>query len=239
MPGSMRRRIAGLLRFLTCGSVDDGKSTLIGRLLYDSAQVYEDQLEVAERDSKRPAAARAARSTFRFWSTASRPSASRASPSTWPIAISRRRGGNSSSPIRRAMCSTRATWRPARRIATSPCCWSMRGTACCTQTRRHACIVSLLGIRKVALAVNKMDLVDFDQARFDAIAEDFHEFRRAARLRADHLHPGLGAQGRQRDRARAPHMHWYHGPTLLGHLETVDVSRQERKTSRSASPCNG
>ena len=91
-----------------------------------------------------------------------------------------------------------------------------------TQTRRHACILSLLGIRKVALAINKMDLVDFDQARFEAIASDFSSFVEplqfervtyipVSALKGDNvIHPGT-------------HLRWYHGPTLLGHLETVDV----------------
>ena len=74
-----------------------------------------------------------------------------------------------------------------------------------TQTRRHACIVSLLGIRKLALAVNKMDLVDFSQARFDAIADDFRTFAAPLGFEFDHLHPGVGAQGRQCDRAQRPH----------------------------------
>ena len=77
-----------LLRFLTCGSVDDGKSTLIGRLLHDTRQIYEDQLSTLHSDSKR-IGTRARSSIWRCWWTACRPSASRASPSTWPIAISR------------------------------------------------------------------------------------------------------------------------------------------------------
>ncbi len=172
---------------------------------------------------------------MRSWSTGSRPSASRRSPSTSPIAISRRRGGSSSSPTRRATCSTRATWRPARRIATSPCCWSMRASGVLTQTRRHACILSLLGIGSIALAVNKMDLVDFDQARFEAIAEEFAGF--AAELGFE-LVTAIPVSALKGDNVIAPsaHMHWYHGPTLLGHLETVDVSRGE---GRAAVPLSG
>ena len=94
-----------------------------------------------------------------------------------------------------------------------------------TQTRRHACIVSLLGIRKLALAVNKMDLVDFSQARFDAIAEEFRTFAAPLGFESITCIPVSALKG---DNIIVPsaHMHWYRGPTLLGHLETVDVSRE-------------
>ena len=119
-------RGADLLRFITCGSVDDGKSTLIGRLLVDADVVPDDQL------AARDAALRPRRVLdLACWSTACRRSASRASPSTSAIATSRRRGGASSSPTRRATSSTRATWRRARRPPTSPSSWSTRPRACC------------------------------------------------------------------------------------------------------------
>jgi hypothetical protein len=92
------------LRFLTAGSVDDGKSTLIGRLLFDSQAILADQLDVLER------APPARRSTCRCSPTAWRPSASRASPSTWPTATSPRKRASSSSPTPRATSSTPATW---------------------------------------------------------------------------------------------------------------------------------
>jgi hypothetical protein len=107
-----------LLRFITCGSVDDGKSTLIGRLLYESKMLFDDQLAALEADS-RSSAPRAARSTSRCWSTAWPPSASRASPSTSPTASSAPTSASSSSPTRRATSSTRATWSPARPPPTS------------------------------------------------------------------------------------------------------------------------
>ncbi len=97
-----------------------------------------------------------------------------------------------------------------------------------TQTRRHACIVSLLGIRKVALTVNKMDLVDFDQARFDAITDDFMSFAAPLGFEAVTAIPVSALKGDNVMRP-SPAMHWYHGPTLLGHLETVDVTPEERE----------
>ena len=153
----------GLLRFITCGSVDDGKSTLIGRLLYESQMLFEDQLAALEADSTqgrhagRRARLRAARSTA--WP----PSASRASRSTSPTASSRPTGASSSSPTRRATSSTRATWSPAPRPPTCAVILVDARKGVLTQTRRHSYLVSLLGIRHVVLAVNKMDLVDYSQ----------------------------------------------------------------------------
>ena len=106
-----------LLRFITCGSVDDGKSTLIGRLLYESELLFEDQLAALEADS-RGSARRTARSTSRCCSTGLRPSASRASRSTSRTGSSRRAGASSSSPTRPATSSTRATWSRAPRPPT-------------------------------------------------------------------------------------------------------------------------
>ena len=97
-----------------------------------------------------------------------------------------------------------------------------------TQTRRHATICSLLGIRHVVLAVNKIDLVGFDKAIFDRIVGDFTAFAAGARLHLDHADPDVGALRRQRHRARRGNMPWYHGPTLLEHLETVDVEARRR-----------
>lgn len=107
-----------LLRFLTCGSVDDGKSTLIGRLLHDTRQIYEDQLSSLHNDSKRHGT-RGEKLDWRCWWTACRPSASRASPSTWPIATSQPKNANLSSPTPRGTSSTRAIWPPGRPPATS------------------------------------------------------------------------------------------------------------------------
>ncbi|MEZ4483656.1 MAG: hypothetical protein R2864_03375 [Syntrophotaleaceae bacterium] len=104
----------GLLRFITCGSVDDGKSTLIGRLLWDSKMVFEDQLAALSADSKR-VGTRGRISIMPCSWTACKPSGSRASPSMWLTATFPPINANSSSPIRPAMSSTPATWSPAPR----------------------------------------------------------------------------------------------------------------------------
>jgi bifunctional enzyme CysN/CysC len=215
----------GLLRFLTCGSVDDGKSTLIGRLLYDSALVFEDQLQSVERDSKRP---NAARGEIDLSLLVDGLQAEREQGITIDVAYR-----YFSTPRRKfIVADTPGHVQYTRNMATgaSNCDFGVllvdARQGVLTQTRRHACILSLLGIKKVAVAVNKMDLIDFDQERFDAIADDFATF--AEPLGFDLITP-IPVSALKGDNVASPseHMHWYHGPTLLGHLETVDVSHKE------------
>jgi bifunctional enzyme CysN/CysC len=215
----------GLLRFLTCGSVDDGKSTLIGRLLYDSAQVYEDQLRSAERDAKGPGGAR----TLDLALLVDGLQAEREQKITIDVAYR-----YFSTPRRKfIVADTPGHVQYTRNMATgaSNCEFAVllvdARSGVLTQTRRHACIVSLLGIRKLALTVNKMDLVDFDRARFDAIVDDFVSFAAPLGFEAVTCIPVSALKG---DNVLKPSqaMRWYHGPTLLGHLETVDVMPEKR-----------
>jgi bifunctional enzyme CysN/CysC len=215
----------GLLRFLTCGSVDDGKSTLIGRLLYDSALVYEDQLRNVERDSRR-AGASAGGPDLDLSLLVDGLQAEREQKITIDVAYR-----YFSTPRRKfIVADTPGHVQYTRNMATgaSNCDFAVllvdARTGVLTQTRRHACILSLLGIPRIALAVNKMDLVDFDEARFDAIAADFASF--AAGLKFEQV-VAIPVSALKGDNVIAPsaHMHWYHGPTLLGHLETVETGR--------------
>jgi bifunctional enzyme CysN/CysC len=218
----------GLLRFLTCGSVDDGKSTLIGRLLYDSELVYEDQMKSAEHDSRRPNGRRGGPLDLALLVDGLE--AEREQKITIDVAYR-----YFSTPRRKfIVADTPGHVQYTRNMATgaSNCDFAVllvdaRGGVM-TQTRRHACILSLLGIKKVALAVNKMDLVDFDQARFEAIAEEFANF--AAGLGFEQV-TAIPLSALKGDNVISPsaHMRWYHGPTLLGHLETVDVGRGEKE----------
>jgi bifunctional enzyme CysN/CysC len=217
----------GLLRFLTCGSVDDGKSTLIGRLLYDSAQVYDDQLRSAERDSKRPGASAAPLDLALLVDGLQ---AEREQKITIDVAYR-----YFSTPRRKfIVADTPGHVQYTRNMATgaSNCDFAVllvdARSGVLTQTRRHACIVSLLGIRKVALAVNKMDLVEFDQARFDAITDDFMTFAAPLGFEAVTAIPVSALKG-DNVLKPSPAMRWYHGPTLLGHLETVDVTPEEKE----------
>ena len=215
----------GLLRFLTCGSVDDGKSTLIGRLLYGSALVYEDQLRSVERDSRRAGAA-AGGPDLDLSLLVDGLQAEREQKITIDVAYR-----YFSTPRRKfIVADTPGHVQYTRNMATgaSNCDFAVllvdARTGVLTQTLRHACILSLLGIPRIALAVNKMDVADFDQGRFDAIAADFAGF--AAGLKFEQV-VAIPVSALKGDNVIAPsaHMHWYHGPTLLGHLETVETGR--------------
>jgi bifunctional enzyme CysN/CysC len=218
----------GLLRFLTCGSVDDGKSTLIGRLLYDSALVYEDQMRSAEHDSRRSNGSRGAPLDLALLVDGLE--AEREQKITIDVAYR-----YFSTPRRKfIVADTPGHVQYTRNMATgaSNCDFAVllvdARNGVLTQTRRHACILSLLGITQVAVAINKMDLVDFDQARFETIAEEFRAFAHDLGFEQVTAVPISALKG---DNVIAPsaHMRWYHGPTLLAHLETVDVSRAEKE----------
>jgi bifunctional enzyme CysN/CysC len=216
----------GLLRFLTCGSVDDGKSTLIGRLLYDSALVFEDQLRSVERESKRPNKTHEGDIDLALLVDGLQ--AEREQGITIDVAYR-----YFSTPRRKfIVADTPGHVQYTRNMATgaSNCEFGVllvdARQGVLTQTRRHACILSLLGIKKVAAAVNKMDLIDFDEERFEAIAKDFATFAEPLGFKSITTIPVSALKG---DNVTAPssHMHWYHGPTLLGHLETVDVTHDD------------
>jgi len=212
----------GLLRFLTCGSVDDGKSTLIGRLLYDSQLVFDDQLRSVERESKRPSASRGEEIDLSLLVDGLQ--AEREQGITIDVAYR-----YFSTPRRKfIVADTPGHVQYTRNMATgaSNCEFGVllvdARQGVLTQTRRHACILSLLGIRKIVVAVNKMDLIDFDQKRFDEIVEEFAAFAEPLGFEAISAIPVSALKG---DNVAGPstHMHWYHGPTLLGHLETVEL----------------
>ncbi|BAQ17894.1 sulfate adenylyltransferase subunit CysN [Methyloceanibacter caenitepidi] len=218
----------GLLRFLTCGSVDDGKSTLIGRLLYDSQLVFEDQLKNVQKESKRPNSTMGAEIDLSLLVDGLQ--AEREQGITIDVAYR-----YFATPRRKfIVADTPGHVQYTRNMATgaSNCDFGVllidARQGVLTQTRRHACILSLLGIKKVALAVNKMDLIDFDQERFQAIVDDFTAFAEPLGFESIEAIPVSALKG---DNVTAPsaHMHWYHGPTLLGHLETVEVSRSRDK----------
>ena len=183
-----------MLRFATAGSVDDGKSTLIGRLLLDTKQIFEDQLESVERAA---ATAASTTPTSRCSPTACAPSGSRASRSTSPTATSRR-------PRRKfIIADTPGHVQYTRNMVTGASTADLalvlidarKGVL--EQSRRHAVIASLLQVKHLVLCVNKMDLVEYSQERFDEICAEFTEFAAQARHRRPHVHPGLGAARRQ------------------------------------------
>ncbi len=210
-----------LLRFITCGSVDDGKSTLIGRLLYESKLVYEDQLAALAVDSKKVgtqgddldlallvdglAAEREQGITidvaYRFFSTEKRKFIVADTPGHEQYTRNMVTGA-STADLAVILIDAR------------------KGVL--TQTRRHSYIVSLLGIRHVVLAINKMDAVDYRQAAFDAIVADYLGFAKQVGLAAITCIPVSALKG-ENITSRSERMPWYSGPTLMEHLESVQV----------------
>ncbi|MDB5417463.1 MAG: sulfate adenylate transferase, subunit 1/adenylylsulfate kinase cysN/C [Phenylobacterium sp.] len=219
--------VKSLLRFLTCGSVDDGKSTLIGRLLYDSKMIFEDQLAALEADSKRIgtqggeidfallvdglAAEREQGITidvaYRFFSTDKRKFIVADTPGH--------------EQYTRNMVTGASTADAAVILIDA-----RKGVL--TQTRRHSYLVSLLGIRHVALAINKMDLVGFDQARFDEIVVDYRAFAEQIGIKSFTAIPMSALRGDNitEPSAQTP---WYSGPPLLRWLEDLPVEDDLRE----------
>jgi bifunctional enzyme CysN/CysC len=216
-----------LLRFLTCGSVDDGKSTLIGRLLYDCSLILDDQLAALERESRRFGTTggdldlsllldgledeRQQRITidvaYRFFATPKRAFIVADTPGHEQYTRNMVTGAST--------CDLAVILIDARK-------------GVLPQTRRHAFICSLLGIRQLVLAVNKMDLVAFERRRFEEITEGFDGF--AANL-GDVIVTAIPLSARFGDNviersARAP---WYQGPTLLEHLHSADIANRDAR----------
>ncbi|MBY4597461.1 sulfate adenylyltransferase subunit CysN [bacterium BD-1] len=213
----------GLLRFITCGSVDDGKSTLIGRLLHDTKRLFDDQLAALEKDSRRHGTQG---EEIDFALLVDGLAAEREQGITIDVAYrffdtDRRKFIVADCPGHEQYTRNMATGASAADLAVV-LVDARKGLL--TQTRRHSYIVSLLGIRHVLLAVNKMDLVGYDEAVFARITEGYREL--AARLGIAHVEcVPLSALKGDNLSARSAAMPWYTGPTLLEHLETVDVGR--------------
>src|ERR1700686_1271150 len=210
-----------LLRFLTCGSVDDGKSTLIGRLLFDSKLIFKDHLSALAKDSRKHGTTgedidlallvdglEAERQqgitidvAYRFFSTDKRKFIVADTPGHEQYTRNMATGA-SNSELAVILIDGR------------------KGVL--TQTRRHSYLVALLGIRQVVLAVNKIDLVDFSQSVFEHIVADFKAF--SAKLNF-HSQIAIPLSARYGDNVIAPSAStpWYEGPALLDHLESIDV----------------
>lgn len=212
-----------LFRFLTAGSVDDGKSTLIGRLLFDSKKIYEDQLDALERDSKRMGNAgdhidyallldglKAEREqgitidvAYRYFSTNNRKFIIADTPGHEQYTRNMITGGSTAN-LAIILVDAR--------------------TGVITQTRRHTYLVSLLGIKHVVLAVNKMDLVDFDKQIFDKIVADYKAFVKSLNI-PDITYIPLSALDGDNVVDKSDRTPWYEGPSLLDFLETVPIDQ--------------
>ncbi len=210
-----------LLRFLTCGSVDDGKSTLIGRLLYDSKLLFDDHLSALEKDSKKHGTTGG---DIDFALLVDGLEAEREQGITIDVAYrffatEKRRFIVADCPGHEQYTRNMATGASNSELAVI-LVDARKGVL--IQTRRHAYIASLLGIHHVVLAVNKIDLVDFAQDAFDSIVAEFTAF--AGGLGFTNL-VAIPISARFGDNViePSPNTPWYRGPTFLSHLETVDV----------------
>jgi bifunctional enzyme CysN/CysC len=216
-----------LLRFITCGSVDDGKSTLIGRLLYDSKLLFEDQLSVLASDSKKQGTQGEA---LDFALLVDGLSAEREQGITIDVAYrffatDKRKFIVADTPgheqYTRNMVTGASTADAAVILIDA-----RKGVL--TQTKRHSYLVHLLGIRNVVLAVNKMDLIGYDQAVFDRIVEDYAEFARQAGIGEFTAIPVSGLNG-DNITSRSTAITWFEGPALLEHLESVPTGRDDSR----------
>ena len=221
-----------LLRFITCGSVDDGKSTLIGRLLYDSKMIFEDQLATLEADSKRIgtqgqnidfallvdglAAEREQGITidvaYRFFSTEKRKFIVADTPGHEQYTRNMVTGA-SSADLAVILIDAR------------------KGVL--TQTRRHSYLVHLIGIKNIVLAVKKMDLIGYDQDKYNAIVADYTKFADSIGIKSFTAMPISGFMG-DNITTKSENTPWYAGPPLIAHLETVelDVTTDQLKPFR-------
>jgi bifunctional enzyme CysN/CysC len=217
-----RHRDKELLRFITCGSVDDGKSTLIGRLLYDTRQIFDDQMASLEADSRRVgtqgqavdfallvdglSAEREQGITidvaYRFFSTEARQYIVADTPGH--------------EQYTRNMVTGASTADAAVLLVDA-----RKGVL--TQTRRHSYLAQLVGIRRIVLAVNKMDLVDYDRDIFDAIVADYRAVADATGVEQWDAIPLSGLAG-DNVATRSGAMPWYHGPSLIEWLDAVPIA---------------
>jgi bifunctional enzyme CysN/CysC len=210
-----------LLRFMTCGSVDDGKSTLIGRLLYDSKQVFEDQLATLEADSRRVGTQG---SEIDFALLVDGLAAEREQGITIDVAYryfatAKRKFIVADTPGHEQYTRNMVTGASTADLAVI-LIDARKGVL--TQTRRHSYLVQLMGLRHLVLAVNKMDLVGWSQARFDEITSDYRAFAAEIGVADVVAIPISGLKG-DNISIRGEHSPWYAGPTLMEHLETVEI----------------
>ena len=220
-PGAGGAAPLGLLRFLTCGSVDDGKSTLIGRLLYDTRGILDDQFATLQRDSKRHGSTGddVDLSLLVDGLEAEREQGITIDVAYRFFATPRRRFMVADTPGHEQYTRNMATGASNADLAVM-LVDARKGIL--TQTRRHAFIAGLMGIRHVVLAVNKIDLVTFSEARFEAIAA---EFRAAAAGLGFSTVQAIPISARHGDNVTTPSANtpWYAGPSLLSYLEGVSV----------------
>jgi sulfate adenylyltransferase subunit 1 len=216
-----------LLRFITCGSVDDGKSTLIGRLLWDSKMVFEDQLASLEADSKKVGTQGGA---IDYALLLDGLQAEREQGITIDVAYryfstDKRKFIVADTPGHEQYTRNMVTGASTAQVAII-LVDARKGLL--TQTRRHSFLVSLVGIRHIVLAVNKMDLIDFDQHQFETIRRDYEQFAASLGF-GDITAIPLSALGGDNMIEPSANTSWYHGPTLMNYLENVRIEGENRE----------
>ena len=216
-----RHQYKSMLRFITCGSVDDGKSTLIGRLLYDSKMIFEDQLAALEADSKRVGTQG---QEIDFALLVDGLAAEREQGITIDVAYrffttEKRKFIVADTPGHEQYTRNMVTGASTADLAVI-LIDARKGVL--TQTRRHSYLAKLVGIRHIVLAVNKMDLVGYDQAVFDDIVKDYAAFARSIGIERFVPIPISGFKG-DNITALSANTPWFKGPALIEHLETVEV----------------
>src|SRR5258708_16844719 len=209
-----------LLRFSTAGSVDDGKSTLIGRLLYDSQNVYEDQIRSVANSTVNRSTGPIDFSLLTDGLRAEREQGITIDVAYRYFSTARRKFIIADTPGHEQYTRNMATGASTAELAII-LIDARKGVL--PQSRRHAFIASLLGIRSFVIAVNKMDLVAYDQQVFDTIREQFQQWNRSPDL-CSYFLPISALEGDNVVR-RSRHMPWFDRPTLLHHLQTVDIDR--------------
>ena len=216
-----------LLRFLTCGSVDDGKSTLIGRLLHDSKMVYEDQLAAIHEDSqnKGSAGGKVDLSLLMDGLKAEREQGITIDVAYRYFSTSRRKFIIADTPGHEQYTRNMVTGASTAQLAII-LVDARKGVQ--VQTRRHSYLVSLLGIRHVVVAINKMDLVDWSQQRYEEIREEYLSLAKGLRI-VDPTFIPLSALLGDGVVDKGEHMPWYDGPALMEHLETVELGADTTK----------
>ena len=212
-----------LLRFITCGSVDDGKSTLIGRLLYDSKMIFEDQLAALESDSAKHGTQGEA---IDFALLVDGLAAEREQGITIDVAYrffatEKRKFIVADTPGHEQYTRNMATGASTADLAVI-LIDARKGVL--QQTRRHSYLVHLLGIRHLVLAVNKMDLVDYSQSTFDEIVADYQAFADEAGIESFTAIPISGFKGDNITAAPSANTPWFGGPALIEHLESVEIA---------------
>jgi bifunctional enzyme CysN/CysC len=215
-----QHRHKSLLRFITCGSVDDGKSTLIGRLLYDSKMIFEDQLAALEADSKRVGTQG---DNIDFALLVDGLAAEREQGITIDVAYryfatDRRKFIVADTPGHEQYTRNMVTGASTADLAVI-LIDGRKGVL--TQTRRHSYLAHLIGIRNLVLAVNKMDLIRFDRAKYEAIVADYRAFASSIGIK-DFVAIPISGLGGDNISKRSDNMPWYSGPSLIEHLETVE-----------------